>query len=48
LTTTNYLSPDDFKKMVDAIPLVTEYNKGNLLGNKKEEVPNPYYIQAAL
>ena len=30
MTTTNYLSPTDFKKMVDAIPLVTEYNKCNL------------------
>ena len=30
MTTTNYLSPADFKKMVDAIPLVTEYNKSKL------------------
>lgn len=47
MTTTNYLSPEDFKKMVDAIPLVTEYNKGRLLGYKKNTVPNPQLIQAA-
>jgi len=34
--------------MVDAIPLVTEYNKSKLLGWSKEKVPNPELIQKAL
>lgn len=46
MTTTNYLSPQNFKKMVDAIPLVTEYNISKLLSIKKETVPNPFLIQA--
>jgi len=46
MTTTNYLSPEDFKKMVDAIPLVTEYNKSKLLSVQKERVPDPKLIQA--
>lgn len=48
MTSTNYLSPQDFKKMIDAIPLVTEYNKSKLLGWSKEKVPDPKDIQAAL
>lgn len=48
MTTTNYLSPTDFKKMVDAIPLVTEYNKSKLHEHEYQRVPNPDYIQAAL
>jgi len=48
MTSTNYLSPTDFKKMIDAIPLVTEYNKSKLLGWSKEKVPDPENIQAAL
>jgi len=48
MTSTNYLSPQDFKKMIDAIPLVTEYNKSNLLGWAKDKVPNPRYIRWAL
>ncbi len=48
MTTTNYLSPEDFKKMVDAIPLVTEYNKGKLLSIQKKRVPDPKLIQYAL
>lgn len=48
MTTTNYLSPQDFKKMVDAIPLVTEYNKGKLLSVQTQRVPNPTRLQAAL
>jgi integrase len=48
MTTTNYLSPEDFKKMVDAIPLVTEYNKSKLIGLQTRKVPNPELIQAAL
>ena len=46
MTTTNYLSPADFKKMVDAIPLVTEYNKSKLLSIQKNRVPDPKKIQA--
>lgn len=34
--------------MIDAIPLVTEYNKGKLLGWSKQKVPNSFVIQAAL
>lgn len=34
--------------MIDAIPLVTEYNKGNLLGWSKLRVPDPKIIQMAL
>lgn len=34
--------------MIDAVPLVTEYNKSNLLGYSKEKVPSPYRIQMAL
>ena len=48
MTSTNYLSPTDFKKMIDAVPLVTEYNKSKLLGYSKEKVPDPENIQAAL
>jgi len=48
LTTTNYLSPQDFKKMVDAIPLVTEYNKSKLHTFQADKVPNPSDIQAIL
>ena len=48
MTSTNYLSPTDFKKMIDAVPLVTEYNKSKLLGYSKEKVPSPYRIQMAL
>ncbi len=48
LTTTNYLSPEDFKKMVNAIPLVTEYNKGKLLSIQKKRVPAPLELQNAL
>jgi len=48
LTTTNYLSPEDFKKMVDAIPLVTEYNKSKLLSIQVLRVPSPIEIQKVL
>jgi len=48
LTTTNYLSPTDFKKMVDAIPLVTEYNKSKLLSVQSNKVPNPKWMQDVL
>ena len=48
MTTTNYLSPTDFKKMVDAIPLVTEYNKSKLLSIQKNRVHRPDFIQACL
>lgn len=48
MTTTNYLSPTDFKKMVDAIPLVTEYNIGKLHAFQSKKVPNPEIIQFAL
>lgn len=48
LTTTNYLSPEDFKKMVNAIPLVTEYNKSKLLSVQAERVPPADLIQGAL
>ena len=34
--------------MIDAVPLVTEYNKGKLLGWSKEKVPDPILIQHAL
>ena len=34
--------------MIDAVPLVTEYNKSKLLGYSKEKVPDPENIQAAL
>jgi len=34
--------------MVDAIPLVTEYNKGRLLGYKKNSVPDPQRLQMCL
>ena len=34
--------------MIDAVPLITEYNKGKLLGYSKEKVPKPEYIQGAL
>jgi len=46
MTSTNYLSPQDFKKMINAIPLVTEYNNGKLLNSKR--VPNPKNIQLCL
>jgi len=48
MTTTNYLSPQDFKKMIDAIPLVTEYNIGKLHPQQAHKVPDPYNLQAAL
>jgi len=48
LTTTNYLSPENFKKMVDAIPLVTEYNKSKLHQFQAIRVPNPLWLQYAL
>ena len=48
MTTTNYLSPEDFKKMVDAIPIVTEYNKSKLLSRQKDKVPSSWHIQWAL
>jgi len=48
MTTTNYLSPEDFKKMVDAIPLVTEYNKSKLHPRQALRVPDPRTIQAVL
>ena len=47
MTSTNYLSPANFKKMIDAVPLVTEYDKSKLLGWSKEKVPDPKRIQAA-
>lgn len=34
--------------MVDAVPLVTDYNKSKLLGIAKEFVPDPLDVQAAL
>ena len=34
--------------MIDAVPRVTEYNKGKLLGYSKEKVPNAELIQWAL
>ena len=34
--------------MIDAIPLVTEYNKSKLIGHSKNKVPDPRMIQAAL
>jgi len=48
LTTTNYLSPTDFKKMVDAIPLVTEYNISRLHPQQAQKVPNHRMLQFAL
>lgn len=48
MTTTNYLSPADFKKMVDAIPLVTEYNISKLHKFQADKVPRPSKIQAVL
>ena len=48
MTSTNYLNPADFKKLVDAIPLVTEYNKSKLLSIQAQRVPDPRLIQAAL
>lgn len=48
MTTTNYLSPENFKKMVDAIPLVTEYNKSKLMSTQKNTVPEPERLQWAL
>ncbi len=46
MTSTNYLSPENFVKMVDAIPLVTEYNKSQVINDKR--VPNARLLQAAL
>ena len=34
--------------MIDAVPLVTAYNKGKLLGWSKQKVPDPKWIQWAL
>ena len=48
MTTTNYLSPPDFEKMVNAIPLVTEYNKSKLLSIQSKRVPNTGSLQACL
>jgi len=48
MTTTNYLSRQDFKKMVDAIPLVTKYNKSKLHEFQHKRVPDPRTIQAVL
>ena len=48
MTSTNYLSPEDFRKMVEAIPLVTEYNKGKLHTNEHKRLPNPILIICAL
>jgi len=48
MTTTNYLSPADFEKMVNTIPLVTEYNKSKLFSIQANRVPNPKVIQALL
>lgn len=48
MVTTNYLSPQDFKKMVDAIPLVTEYNKSKLHTFQADKVPRATDIQAIL
>lgn len=48
MTTTNYLSPEDFKKMVDAIPLVTEYNKSKLHENEQDRIPEPAILQMCL
>ncbi len=47
MTTTNYLSPQDFKKMIDAIPLVTKYNKSKLHSQQALRVPDYRDIQAA-
>ena len=46
MTSTNYLNPEDFQKLVNAIPLVTEYNNSKLLNGKR--VPRPDFIQACL
>jgi integrase len=46
MTSTNYLNPEDFQKLVNAIPLVTEYNNGKLLNPKN--VPSPDLLQAVL
>ena len=48
MTTTNYLSPTDFKKMVDAIPLVTEYNKSNLHEHEANRIPDAGLLQQCL
>jgi len=48
VTTTNYLSPTDFKKMVDAIPLVTEYNKSKLHPAQALRVPDSKRLQVCL
>ena len=48
MTTTNYLTPESFKKLVAAIPAVAAENKNNLLSIQKNRVPNPKEIQAAL
>ena len=42
--TSVFLSEDDFEKMVDAIALVTEYNKSQLI-NSDSRIPNPQNIQ---
>ena len=46
MTSTNYLNPEDFQKLVNTIPLVTEYNKSKLLNGSS--VPNPEKLQACL
>ena len=48
MVTTNYLSPEDFKKMVDAIPLVTELNKSKLHTFQSKRVPPSFLLQLAL
>ena len=48
MTTTNYLSPEDFKKMVAAIPLVTKYNKSKLHEYQSNRVPTPELLQMTL
>jgi len=47
MTSTNYLSPQDFKKIINAIPLVAQLNKDRLIGWSKQMVPNPQDIQDA-
>ena len=46
MTSTNYLNPEDFQKLVNAIPLVTEYNKSKLLNGSR--VPNSRKLQQIL
>lgn len=48
MTTTNYLNPESFKKLVAAVKTVAYANRDNLLSIKKNTVPNYKDIQAAL